>query len=132
MTRYAIDATVALQLADSGVDFGSRGHLVSASRLRSDAMSILYRRVRDGSVDERRARELLDSVTTMRIRLLGDRVSRSVAWKIAGELGWDDPGAAEYLAVAKLQADVFITLDPALQHAASSYVTTGSIDELYA
>jgi len=131
MTRYAIDATVALQLADDQVHLGKDHQLVSAGRLRSEAMSILYRRVRGGELEERQARTLLDRVTTMRIRLLGDRVSRAVAWQIAAELDWDDTGRAEYIAVAKLQADRFVTLDQDLERAARAYVATAPIDELY-
>jgi len=43
--------------------------------------------------------------------LLGDRVSRRTAWRIALEHGWDTIGDAEYLAVTQLQADVLITID---------------------
>ena len=39
------------------------------------------------------------------MRLLGDRVSRRTAWKIAQEQGWETTFDAEYLAVTKLQAD---------------------------
>ena len=131
MTRYAIDATVVLQLARDRVQIAEEHQLVSASRLRSEAMSILYRRVRGGELDEQQARVLNDRVTTMRIRLLGDRVSRAVAWQIAAELDWDDIDRAEYLAVAKLQADRFVTLDQDLERAARAYVATAPIDELY-
>jgi hypothetical protein len=74
----------------------------------------LYRDVRAGSLDRESARDLLNGITTMRIRLLGDRVSRGHAWRIAEELGWDDIGSAEYVAVAQLQADAFVTLDQRL------------------
>ena len=48
------------------------------------------------------------------MRLLGDRVSRRTAWMIAREQGWETTFDAEYLAVTKLQADAFVTNDPAL------------------
>jgi predicted nucleic acid-binding protein len=44
------------------------------------------------------------------MRLLGDRVSRRTAWKIAREHGWETTYDAEYLAVAKLQADALVTV----------------------
>ena len=131
MTRYAIDATVALRLARDEVEIGDEHQLVSASRLRSEAMSILYRQVRAGEVEERAARAVNERVTAMRIRLLGDRVSRGTAWKIAAELDWDDIDRAEYIAVAKLQADRFVTLDKDLEQAAQAYAAIASIDELY-
>jgi predicted nucleic acid-binding protein len=49
------------------------------------------------------------------MRLLRDRVSRRTAWKIAREQGWETTyDDAEYLAVAKLQADALVTVTPAL------------------
>ena len=66
----------------------------------------------------------------MKIRLLGDRVSRATAWKIAAELGWDDIGASEYLAVASLQADAIVTDDDALASSASGIVRVAPYKEL--
>lgn len=85
--------------------------LVAPSILRSEALSLLYGQVRSGHLERAAALELLDRVTTMRIRLLGDRVSRATAWKLAEKHGWADTRDAEYLAVAQLQADVFVTVD---------------------
>lgn len=73
----------------------------------------------------------MERITTMKIRLLNDRVSRSVAWKIASDLDWDDTAAAEYLAVAKLQADRFVTLEPKLRRAANGIIPLAEIAELY-
>ena len=66
----------------------------------------------------------------MKIRLLGDRVSRATAWKLADRLGWDDIGPAEYLAVATLQADALVTDDEALASAAAGIVGVVSYDAL--
>ena len=44
----------------------------------------------------------------MTVRLLNDRVSRAIAWKVATELGWDDTVDAEYVAVTRLQADALV------------------------
>lgn len=105
-TRYAIDAPVAVAL----IRAGATGHtLVGPAVLRSDALALLYRELPDAE-----GRALLDGLAALRIRLLGDRVSRAVAWRLARELGWDDPRPAEYLAVARLQADLLVTSDPAL------------------
>lgn len=132
MTRFAIDAAAAVRLARDDVSFFDEDRLVGPSILRSHAMSLLYRDVRRGELDEADALHTLDRITTMRIRLLGDRVSRAVAWKLAAQLGLDDPAVAEYLAVAKLQADTFVTLDPELERAARSIdLPVSPIDELY-
>jgi predicted nucleic acid-binding protein len=114
MTRVAIDARTALRLVREQVAVPPEHQLVAPNLLRSQAMSMLYRDVRAGALDDADARALLDGLTTLRIRLLGDRVSRAVAWRIATQQGWADTTDAEYVAVAQLQADVLVTLDPDL------------------
>ena len=89
--------------------------------LRSRVLSHLYREARQGALSREEAREQLDRLTTMRVRLLGDRVSRAVAWKIAEQLDWDDTTNAEFVAVAKLQADAFVTLDEDLARQCGRY-----------
>lgn len=37
---------------------------------------------------------------------------QNLAWNFAEPLGWDDTFTAEYVALTKLQADAFVTLDP--------------------
>lgn len=98
--------------------------LVAPSLLRSQALSLLYR---EGAPD---ARAVLDGITTMKIRLLGDRVSRGTAWKIAERLGLDDTPQAEYLAVAQLQADALIALDPELLRLAEGLVPIAEFESL--
>jgi len=39
-------------------------------------------------------------------------VSRWTSFRIARDRGWDTTYDAEYLAVARLQADAFVTVDP--------------------
>jgi len=112
MTRYAIDALTAIRIAREGVSVHANHQLVGPKFLHSDALSILFRQVRAGELTEAEARAALDAITTMKIRLLGDRVSRATAWRVASELGLDDTFRAEYVAVAQLQADAFITGDP--------------------
>ena len=126
MTRYAIDAAVALRLvrAESGAD--EPHQLVGPSVLRSHALSILFRDVREGRLDEQTGREQLEGLAGLKIRLLGDRVSRSTAWKIARQLGWDDTATAEYLAVAVLQADALVTEDERLSAGAQVVILTMS------
>ncbi|MCW2800339.1 MAG: hypothetical protein JWQ70_1811, partial [Aeromicrobium sp.] len=124
MTRYAIDALTAIRMAREEIVVPEGHQLVAPNLLRSQVLSILYREVHQGRLTEAEARVLLDRITTTRIRLLGDRVSRAVAWQIAEQLGWDDTTQAEYVAVARLQADVFITLDPDLAQQVEEIVTT--------
>lgn len=115
MTRHAIDAQVAVALLGTGFAPAPGDSLVGPAVLRSDALALLYRDLPDA---EGRAR--LEDLAALRIRLLGDRVSRATAWRMAREVGWSDPRPAEYLAVARLQADVLVTADPALLTAAAT------------
>ena len=130
MTRFAIDAPAAIRLVREGVTLPHSHQLVAPNLLRSQALSSLYRDVRAGRLREAEAAELLRGITTMRIRLLGDRVSRAVAWQVAEQLDWDDTTKAEYVAVAKLQADVFVTLDPELARQVVGIVPTAPFEAL--
>lgn len=131
MTRFAIDAPTALRIVTDDRPIDAAHSLVGPSILRSHALSALYRASRDGSLDEKAARARLEGIAGMKIRLLGDRVSRSTAFVIAGRLGWDDTEQAEYLAVAQLQADALITEDRALIAAAEHIVPIASYDQLF-
>ena len=122
MTRFAIDADVALRLIREGSDVDGLHQLVGPAVLRSHALASPYRDVRAGLLSEAEGRSRLESLAAMKIRLLGDRVSRATAWRIAERLGWDDIGPAEYLAVASLQADALVTEDDRLASAAHGIV----------
>jgi len=63
-------------------------------------------------------------------RLLGDRVSRARAWQIARQLDWEDFSAAEYLAVASLQADALVASSPAIRNVAEQFTPLASYDSL--
>ncbi|HEX5858971.1 MAG TPA: type II toxin-antitoxin system VapC family toxin [Microbacterium sp.] len=130
MTRFAIDAPTAIRMVREGTVVPDGSTLVAPSLLRSEALSLIYRDVRAGELEEAEARTLLDGITTMRIRLLGDRVSRSVAWQLARELDWDDTADAEYVAVAKLQADVFVTADEELARRVADVVEVAPFEAL--
>ncbi|MCR2762497.1 hypothetical protein NQ152_03130 [Microbacterium sp. zg.B48] len=130
MTRYGIDAPTALRIIREDAAIGDRHKLVGPAALRSDVLSLLYAEVRDGTLEERSARGQLEQLASLKIRLLGDRVSRGVAWKIATRLGLDDTAPAEYLAVASLQADVLITEDPLLAAAANGIIPIAPFDDL--
>lgn len=129
-TRFAIDAVTALRIVRDDPHIGTRRRLVGPAVLRSHAMTMLYREVSDGLLDEKMGRIYLDGVATLKIRLLGDRVSRSVAWKLARQLGWDEPTLAEYLAVASLQADVLVAGDPRIAEGAEGIILLATYDDL--
>lgn len=128
--RFAIDAITALRIVRDDPEIGTRRRLVGPAVLRSHVLSMLYREVRDGTLDEKSARAELEGLAGLKIRLLGDRVSRATAWKIARQLDWDDTSSAEYLAVASLQADVLVAGDPVIAAAASGIVPVATYDAL--
>jgi predicted nucleic acid-binding protein len=130
MTRYVIGPDVALRLAREQTVIADGHKLVAPTLLRSQVLSSLYQAARRGELTRRDADRRLDYIRGLRIRLLGDRVSQSVAWKIADKLGWADTLDAEYLAVTTLQADAFVTLDATLARAVRDVVTVAPFDEL--
>jgi hypothetical protein len=132
MMRYAIDAATALRLVREGSDADTRHQLVAPSVLRSHALSILYRDVRAGAITDADGRQQLEGLAGLKLRLLGDRVSRAVAWKLAAQLGWQDTPRAEYLAVASLQADALIAADDELASAAAGIVALAHYEDLRA
>lgn len=131
MSRYAIDAPVALRLVREERAVASTVQLVAPKVLQSRAMELLYDEVQRGALDRGEAMRLLDGITTMRVRLLGDRVSRGTAWTFAEHLGWRELGDAEFVSVAKLQADAFVTLDPELARQAAELVTVAPYEALF-
>lgn len=122
MTRYGVDALVAIRLAEAGLGAPEGDQLVAPAVLRSDALRILYAQVRAGEREERKALELIRTIAGTPMRVLGDKVSMRTAWRIAADLGLDDPVPAAYLAVVHLQADAFVALDPALLRLADGIV----------
>lgn len=130
MTRFAIDTLTALRLVRDDIVVSEAHRLVAPNVLRSRVLSHLYRDVRQGALSREAALEQLDRLTSMRVRLLGDRVSRAVAWKIAQQLDWDDTTNAEFVAVAQLQADAFVTLDDDLARSVEDIVTIAPFESL--
>ena len=130
MTRFGIDALTALRLVREDIVVDDAHQLVAPNVLRSRVLSHLYRDARQGRLTRDEARAQLDRLTSMRIRLLGDRVSRAVAWRIAEQLDWDDTTTAEFVAVATLQADAFITLDEDLARSVEGIVAIAPFEDL--
>jgi predicted nucleic acid-binding protein len=131
MTRFVIDAPVAIQLAAEGPAIAAGHALVAPALLRSQVLALMYAAVRAGTLDERDARNTLDGIRSLRIRLLGDRVLQSVAWSVARTLDWPDTYRAEYIALTRLQADALVTFDEELSGAASTLVRVAPLTEVF-
>ena len=130
MTKYVIGPDVALRLARGEVVIPDEHQLLAPTLIRSQMLSLQYRAVRQGEMTKKDADRQLNYVRALRIRLLGDRVLQSVAWKIADKLGWPDTLDAEYVALTQLQADAFITLDAALADAVKGVVKVAPVEVL--
>jgi predicted nucleic acid-binding protein len=131
MTRYVIGPDVANRLAHNRAVPGAEHQLLAPTLLRSQLLALLYQAVHRGELTKQDAQRRLSYVRGLRIRLLGDRVLQDVAWQVADGLGWSDTYYAEYVALTRLQADAFITLDEQLASAVKDLVTVASIDGLY-
>lgn len=122
MARYVIDAPTLLHVIAEGVEIDAAHQLVAPNIIRSQALTLLLGAVRAGELTETEALAHHERLTELKMRLLGDRVSRRTAWKIAQEHGWDTTYDAEYLAVCRLQADAFVTVDEAFAARADGIV----------
>lgn len=130
MAKYVIGPEVAARLAGEQAVIGAEHRLLAPTILRSHTLSMLYGQVRRGELSKRDAEARLNYIRGLRIRLLGDRVLQSTAWKVADQLGWTETFVAEYVALTQLQADAFITLDDGLAREVKGLVTIAPIDVL--
>ncbi len=130
MARYVIDAPTLLHLLDRDLAVDPGHQLVAPGSIRSEALQLLLRDVRRGDRIEKDALRTHERVTELKMRLLGDRVSRGTAWRIAREQDWDTLRDAEYLAVTRLQADALVTVDPVLAAKAADIVPLAPLDAL--
>lgn len=125
-----IDAPTLLHLVDNALVVDPGHQLVAPNGIRSQALQLLLRDVRLGERTDRAALKVHDALTELKMRLLGDRVSRATAWRIAREQDWDTLRDAEYLAVTRLQADALVTVDPGMAAKARTIVPVEPLEVL--
>jgi predicted nucleic acid-binding protein len=130
MTRYVIGPDVAIRLAQDEVAIAKDHQILAPTLIRSQLLARLFDAARRGELTKKDAERHLDYVRGLRIRLLGDRVLQAVAWKVAEQVGWSDTYNAEYVALAQLQGDAFITLDEELAGAVRDLVRVAPLEEL--
>lgn len=132
VARYVIDARTLLYVVANDIAVNPRHQLVAPNLIRSQALALLLEAVRAGDLTEDLALQHHELLTGLKMRLLGDRVSRRTAWKIALEHGWSTTYDAEYLAVTTLQADALVTVDPAMATRAEGIVPVAPFEALTA
>ena len=125
-----IDAPTLLHIVANDVEIDPGHQLVAPNLIRSQALSLLLAAVRDGELTEEVALQRHERLTELKMRLLGDRVSRRTAWKIARQHDWETTFAAEYLAVCQLQADALVTIDPVMIAQATNVVPLAPLTAL--
>jgi predicted nucleic acid-binding protein len=130
VTRFVIDAGVAIRLVTNKIEVAAEHQLLAPTLLRSQTLSTLHEAVQRGDLPAKVARDRLARIGRLPIRLLGDGVLRRRAWDIAEQLGWASTFDAEYVALTQLQADAFVTLDAELARSLEGIVSTASIDDL--
>lgn len=130
MARYVVDAPTVLHLVDHGLAVHPSVQLVAPSSIRSEALQRLLQDVAAGRRTEVAALQVHERVTELKMRLLGDRVSRGTAWRIAREHGWQTLRDAEHLAITRLQADALVTVDPELARLAQGVVPVAPLEAL--
>jgi hypothetical protein len=131
MARFVIDPSALVHLAEGDLTVDPGHQLVAPHSVRSRSLDVLLLRVYAGELSEREALELHQRMTEMKIRLLGDRVSRRTAWNLAVGHGWASIDGAEYLAVTQLQADALVALDTDLVAMATGLVPLVPISKLF-
>ncbi len=130
MTRFVIDAGVGLHLVAEEVEVNPKHELFAPTLFRSQTLSLAHESVARGEIPADVARERLEKLWQVKVRLLGDAVLRRLAWKIADRLEWPSTYDAEYVALTQLQGDAFVTLDPDLARRVEGIVAVATVDDL--
>jgi predicted nucleic acid-binding protein len=131
MARFVIDAKTLLHVLERGRSVAAEHQLVAPASIRSQVMDLLLARVDAGDLTEKRALALHERLTETKLRLLNDRVSRRTAWDIARQHGRLTIRDAEYIALARLQADALVTIDADLADVATKSVPVAELDYLF-
>jgi predicted nucleic acid-binding protein len=128
--RFVVDCGVVLRLATDEIEIRAEHELLAPTLLRSQTLSALHEAVHRGELPADVAQDRLSRIGQIKIRLLGDAVLRRNAWEVADRLGWASTYDAEYVALTKLQADAFVTLDAELAAQVDGIVPTAPIEAL--
>jgi predicted nucleic acid-binding protein len=131
VTRFVVDCETLLGIAAGEIEVAEGHQLVAPTLVRSQALSALYEAERRGEISRAEGIERVVRINSLKVRFLGDKVLQQHAWKVAEELGWETTYTAEYVALTRLQADVFVTSDRELAEAVSGLVRTATPDALH-
>jgi indolepyruvate ferredoxin oxidoreductase alpha subunit len=130
VTRFVVDCETLLRIAAGEIEVAPKHQLVAPTLVRSQALSALYEAALRGELSAAEGLERVTRINSLKVRFLGDKVLQRTAWRVADQLGWETTFDAEFVALAQLQADVFVTSDSALARAVSGLVETATTDAL--
>jgi indolepyruvate ferredoxin oxidoreductase alpha subunit len=131
MTHFVVHHTVLLEMAAHRRRHDPAHHLVAPTLVRSQILSFLHEAAHRGELSAKEAQARRAWIDALPIRLLGDGSLRGKAWEMADRLGWPSTWDAEYLALTRLQADAFVTLDAALARVAEGVVPVAAFEALF-
>ena len=130
MTRFVVDCETLLGIAGGEIEVAAEHKLVAPTLVRSQALSAVYEAARRGEISAAEGIERVTRINSLKVRFLGDKVLQRTAWKVAAQLDWETTYDAEFVALTKLQADVFVTSNADLAGAVSGLVETATMDAL--
>ncbi len=130
MTGFVVDCETLLRIAAGEIEVAPEHKLLAPTLVRSQALSAVYAAARRGDISAAEGIAQVRRVNSLNVRFLGDSVLQQQAWKVADELGWETTYDAEYVALAKLQADALVTSNRNLAREVSDLVETVTIDAL--
>ncbi len=111
MTRFVVDCETLHRIAAGEIEVAAEHKLVAPTLVCSQALSALYEAARRGEISAAEGMERVTQINSLKVRFLGDKVLQRQAWKVAGEQGWETTYDAEYVALTRLQAAMFVTSD---------------------
>lgn len=130
MARFVVDCETLLRIAAGEVEVSAAHQLVAPTLVRSQALAALYGAARRGEISPAEGIERVTRINSLKVRFLGDKVLQRTAWRVAEQLGWETTYDAEFVALAQLQADAFVTSDRSLSRVASGLVETTTVEAL--
>ncbi len=130
MARFVVDCETLLRIAAGEVEVSAAHQLVAPTLVRSQALAALYGAARRGEISAAEGIERVTRINSLKVRFLGDKVLQRTAWRVAEQLGWETTYDAEFVALAQLQADAFVTSDRSLSRVASGLVETTTVEAL--
>jgi predicted nucleic acid-binding protein len=130
VARFVVDCETLLRIAAREIEVAPEHQLLAPTLVRSQALAALYGAARRGEITAAEGRERVRRINSLKVRFLGDKVLQATAWKVADQLGWETTYDAEYVALAILQADAFVTGDRELAKAVAGLVETTGAEAL--